>query len=264
MKSKRNKLSWSIRVLVVVVSLGVTATASASCRTDALSCAGVSAGMLLACSTAAAGLGAVPVNDYACYVAAVGVGGTCTAMTESCSTDDTARNPLTTSGGSTGLRTLDKESYTCGNISGGGADYENRVTGIYAKKMLWSGTDQYLVSSIKMQCAKGSKVFVGNDGVDGATWNGGTCANGRMVQGLSFRAGSFVDAIGRICDYVGYSANDSDNNVITPYGDTNGGNPVNKLCPEGKYLYGMNVWHDNTLPLSKRFVRGVELLCRGY
>ncbi|MFZ5636536.1 MAG: hypothetical protein ACOY82_08100 [Pseudomonadota bacterium] len=264
MNVDRKKVSKSVQAILAVGLLGAAATASASCRTDALGCAANASGMLLACAAATDALGTIPVFDYACAVEAASASAACIAMAENCGRDTTSNNPATTSAGLVGSGTLTKQTYTCGTASGGGSGYENRVTGIYAKKMLRSGSDYYLVSSIKMQCAKGSAIFVGNNGVDGTTWSGGTCANGKMVQGIAFRAGSWVDAIGRICDTVSYSSTDSDNSTGALVGDPDGGSRVDKLCPEGKYVFGLNVWYDNTLPLASRFVRGVEPLCRGH
>jgi hypothetical protein len=258
------KLPGSIRMVLALGLMGAAFTASASCKTDAIGCSVNTGGMLLACAAATAALGSQPVFDYACYLEAAGVVGSCNAMAESCIQDTTSNNALTTSAGLVGSATGTKQTFTCGTASGGGSGYVNRVNGIYAKKMLRSGDTYYLVSSIRMDCTKGSATFVGNNGVDGTTWSGGKCANGKLAAGVSFRAGSWVDAIGRICDTVSTSSGTSDNTVSTPSGDPDGGDRIDKLCPEGKYLFGLNVWYDATLPLASRFVRGVEPLCRGY
>jgi hypothetical protein len=262
MKSDSKKVSKRIQAIAALGLLGAAATASASCKTDAIGCAANTSGMLLACAAAAEGLGAVPVFDYACYTEAVAVVGSCNAMAESCSRDTTTNNPLTTSGGSKGSTSGTKQTFTCGNVSTT-SPYLNRVTGFYFKKDTVGGLE--LISSIRMHCSTGgTATFIGNDGTSGTTWTGGICSSGRLTQGLKVRSGSYIDGLTRICDTVGFSSTDSDNvSPTTTFGGT-GGSPSELKCPEGKYIFGLNVWYDGTLPLASRTARGVELLCRGY
>lgn len=253
----RNKL---FQATVALSLIGAASTASASCRTSALECAAAASGMLLTCGAAAAQLLADPVFDYNCAIVGAAAGGACAAMAEECIDDTTTNNPATTSGGSRGSLTGTKQTLTCGNASTT-SPYLNRVTGIYAKRDTVNGLT--LVSSIRMNCASGSAVFIGNDGTSGTTWNGGVCSNGRLVQGITVNSGSFIDAIGRICDNVSFSSTDSDNFPSLLYGGGGGTQSVLK-CPENKYMWGMNVWYDGTQPLGNRIARGIEILCRGY
>lgn len=115
-----------------------------------------------------------------------------------------------------------------------------------------------------MQCSSGTGIFVNNNGNDGSTWTSGNCSNGNLVQGLAVRSGSYIDALARVCDKISYSSNDSDNTTPATYGGT-GGTLSTVKCPENKYVWGLNVWYNGSEPtLSKRFVTGIELICRGY
>jgi hypothetical protein len=262
MKSDNKKVTKSIQAIAALGLLGAAATASASCRTDAVACAAESTGMLLVCAAAADTLALVPVFDYGCVVAAAAVVGSCNAMAENCSADTTTNNPPTTSGGSKGLTNGFKQTITCGNVSTT-SPYLNRVTGFYFKKDT-VGVNE-LISSIRMHCSTGgTATFIGNNGTSGTTWTGGICSSGRLAQGLKVRSGSYIDGLTRICDTVGFSSTDSDNvSPTTTFGGT-GGSPSELKCPEGKYIFGLNVWYDSTLPLASRTARGIELLCRGY
>jgi len=262
MLSKKTNISKSVRAIVAIGLLGAAATASASCRTSALECAAATGGMLGACGAAAAQIGLDPAFDYACPVAAMAFGGACAAMAEECGDDTTTNNPSTSSGGSKGTVSGTKQTLTCGTISS--ADpYLNRVTGFYFKQD--TVNSKASISAIRMHCSSGATgTFIGNSGTSGTTWTGGICSNGRLAAGLQVRSDSTVNALARICDPVSYSSTDSDNITATPIFGGSAGTLGNLKCAENKYIWGLNVWYDGTLPLDRRVVKGVELLCRGY
>jgi hypothetical protein len=71
-------------------------------------------------------------------------------------------------------------------------------------------------------------------------------------------------AMGSVCDYATRSARDTDNVLtgLTPV--VTGGTVGTGKCKEGAYLYGLKVWYDKAAPLSQRYMKGLELICRGY
>jgi hypothetical protein len=264
MLSEKTKISKSVQAIAAVGLLSAAATASASCRTAAVNCAADYSGMLLACAAATEALGTVPVFDYGCYAAAAATVGGCNEMAESCGQDTTSNNAPVSSGGVQGNddRNLKQQRITCGNLNPE-SQYINRVRALHFK-LDTIGTAGPYISAIRMTCTSGDRgYFVDNSGTSGSTWSGTKCPEGRLVQGIWVRSLTKINAMAITCDAVGYSAGDSDNVRSFWYGGGSG-TEYKMICPEGKYVYGLNVWYDDAIPLDKRVVEGIEPLCRGY
>jgi hypothetical protein len=271
MSIKIKKLNRSIQAALALGLFGAAATASAnSCTNSALQCVGESAGTILACAAAIAELGANPITDATCIAAGVATTGTCRAMTSDC--PDTTRAGTVVSAGTLGTTTgQPAETFFCGNgtISTSTYNRVNRVIGVRTRvARIGAVGNELRVSSLFVQCASGNKNMIGNNGIDvvgeTSTWRGNNCGKSRLAAGLQARAGNGILAVGNLCDYATRSSTDSDNTLTGLAPLTTGGNVGTGKCKEGAYLYGLKVWYDKAAPLSQRYLKGIELICRGY
>jgi hypothetical protein len=236
----------------------VVQSKSADCNLKALSCAGTSAGMILACSAATAADGFIPTFDYKCAAGLLAAGGTCGQLINSCVQSPTVHNPPSFPRNATGTITGTKTTGTCGQT---GNPHENRAHGVSVKysSNVGPGGTYTLVTGIRLTCANGqTKDFL--SGGPGGSWSGSTCSNGKMVQGLSLRYGSYIDAAARVCDYVPDSTTTDTTGALV---GGSGGAAKTITCNEGEYLYGLNTWTDTNAPANRRIIEGVELICRG-
>jgi hypothetical protein len=270
MSIKIKKLNRSIQAALALGLFGAAGTASAnSCTNSALQCVGESAGTILACAAAIAELGANPVADTACVAVGAATTGTCRAMAEDC--PDTTRAGTVVSAGTLGaVAGQPAETFFCGNgTSISTYNRVNRVTGVRVRvAKIGALGNQLRVSSLLVTCASGIKNMIGNGGIDVVgetnTWRGTNCGKSRLAAGLQARAGNGILAVGNLCDYATRSSTDSDNTLTGLAPLTTGGNVGTGKCKEGAYLYGLKVWYDKAAPLSQRYLKGIELICRGY
>jgi hypothetical protein len=257
---------WLFQVVLAMGLIGsaqqAAAADSVACRIAAGTCALSLRNTAVTCAAAAAQIGENPAFDGKCAFDSFGSALSCTSAAVQCDDTYSMNEPMTVSAGFRGSSAnMTRQTLTCGNATTAYSSKLNRVVGVYAKRDTVYGLT--LVSSIKLQCAEGVVVFLNNDGTDGGTWNGANCSDGKIAQGLVVRTGAFVDGVGRLCDQVGYSSDDSDNTHNGAYGGS-GGNFAEMKCPENKYLWGLSVWYDATLPKDMRYAAGIEVLCRGY
>jgi hypothetical protein len=268
MNMKSRKLNRSIQAVLALGLLGGAGTAAANeCLVASVLCVQAGRGAQAACAAATLEFGANPAADLACGVEVlIGVAG-CADMVSAC--PKIAKSPRTVSAGKMGQTVGGSTfSWECPDGNWKGGSKINRALGVQTR-VGKIGTKQY-VTSARITCADGTlHTFVGNPGIDGAPdssiWRGRTCRRGQMIQGLQARDDNGITAIGGICDPIGLpSSGDRDDIILglAPTG-TPGANGNGK-CKEGTYLSGLRVWYNKSAPLSQRYLKGMELLCKTY
>lgn len=259
-----SRVNKKVLTIAAVGLMTAASSASAGCVASMTECASGATLGLLACSAAGASIGANPAFDTACVSTLAGAGGVCYNAFDTCLNDNTRPATLPVySAGKRGVTTnLTAQTFSCNAGNNNTSDYMNRVNGIEIKRDVIAGST--LVSAIRMTCLSGnSYTFVGNTGIDGPSWLGGSCTAGYILQGLNLRVGAGVDAIGRICDKVGNSSGDTDNTTSGLSGGP-GGTATSLKCTEGQYAKGLRVWYDFNRTVGERNVAGIELLCQPY
>lgn len=257
MISIRGKSKTNILMITMVGLMTTAATASATCSTDAANCAVNQVGNNLACAAAGVAFGAVPFNDDTCVSSQLNQFAECRPMLLGCPVYTGTQQIDVRNAGLLGQTAANSITLYCDGSLSTVSNHLDRMTGVEVKRDTIAGTT--LVSSIRMNCLSGlKKVFIGNDGLNGATFSSvGLCSRGHIAQGLVVRAGAGIDALGTVCRKVGFSSTYN----TTLYGGS-GGALASLSCPANKYLKGLKVWFDGSRPLGERNAAGIQLLCQ--
>lgn len=264
LKGAETDLSEAIPMQDLMPDMSAKATLPEECRVAAQSCLGNVVGFGLACGAMllpaigwaeVAGCGLELANIVAEHAVQ-----NCLSMRDKCPRVNTYASTATTTTAK-GATSGKKYTFTCSGI--------NRVNGVYGRYKDYAPTSsgvEYALTRLRLTCTDGTNLdFTTNNstGLFPTTgWAGGSCGSGRLVQGINGRAGSYIDAAGRVCDRLVAGTEVADS-VASQFGDEDGGSAFSSMCGEHGYVYGANVWvYENSVPVDQRYLGGIQLLCR--
>ncbi len=212
---------------------------------------------LILCSFSATGTVAACVADLfadgaltpVCAAAFSGTGGVCAAAGATC--------------GSSGVgtpATVRLARAGSGIIQSGSDVFRELVCAaphrVQSTKIDWSNVGGLtLVTGITLTCTNNVVQTYGYAGTSTNTYN---CGSGRLMAGMIFRTGAFMDAAGGVCRQL---ANTSGVTYVNGIWGGTGGTRTDRVCATGKYMVGAKVYFDGAFE-ADRNVLGMEVLCK--
>lgn len=221
---------------------------SGACAEDIVLCSFSAVGTVAAC---AADIWAGGALTPACAAAFSATGGACAAAARDCAG----------SGGGVGTPGTVRLARAGSGIIQSGSDVFRELTcaaphRVKSTKVEWAnlGGPVY-ITKITLTCTNNVALTYGYPGTSTNTY---TCSSGRLMAGMVFRTGAFMDAAGGVCRQLATTAGTTYVNGI--WGGT-GGTRNDRVCAVGKYLVGAKMYFDGGTE-TNRNILGAELLCK--
>ena len=115
-----------------------------------------------------------------------------------------------------------------------------------------------VIAKIRFYCTSGTQLNWGNNN-SWDSYGGSRCGNGNLMQGFDVRAGALIDGTRAHCDPA---KDTTTSDWLGGWKGGTGGAQYERLCPEGKYLWGADVMWGNNANTSRNYIHGFTLLCK--